>query len=281
MYQNSFGGKNPPYMTMKNIGQKINIDFKKIKEVGDLGVRRTAVFMGLGLNAAYDKNFNKYELTKIANFQFLPPNANEETLAHYKKNFAFWIITSGLRDLIENFSIFLEEIYNACLLFSSKGKVYPVQHAQSIKDFHHKGLKDKIDILKSEFQIEIDMTESLLSINQCRNCLSHRNGIVSTKDYTTDNSLEISWLGLSTFIEEPSGKKTDISQGIKETLYLPKGGNVNIMPTKKTKTFQKGQHIILSPHDLAEICFFIQQTIDKFVISSSLYAKKLNIPFSK
>jgi len=61
-----------------------NIDFGKLLEVALKGVRRATVFLGLGVNAALDKNFNKYQLTDIAQIQLLSPGVDAQTLFHFK-----------------------------------------------------------------------------------------------------------------------------------------------------------------------------------------------------
>ena len=45
------------------------IDFDKLADIGVKGVRLVAVFMGLGLNAAHDPAFKKYELSSIQNIE--------------------------------------------------------------------------------------------------------------------------------------------------------------------------------------------------------------------
>lgn len=96
----------------------INIDLDQIKKIAKKGVRRSALFMGLGLNAAYDENFQKYELTDITQIQIIRPNADSQTLKHYKEEFSLWIISCGLRELIETFAVFLDEINNSCILMA-------------------------------------------------------------------------------------------------------------------------------------------------------------------
>ena len=86
-----------------------NIGFGKILAVALKGVRRATVFLGLRLNAALDPEFNKYQLTKIAKIQLLPPDVDAQTLTHFKDEFKTWIVGNGLRELIETFSFFSKE----------------------------------------------------------------------------------------------------------------------------------------------------------------------------
>ena len=45
--------------------QTHHIDLVDLKDFAHIGVRRAAVFMGLGLNAAHREDFLDYELSKI------------------------------------------------------------------------------------------------------------------------------------------------------------------------------------------------------------------------
>ena len=91
-----------------------NIDFGKILEVALKGVGRATVFLGFGVNAALDTNFNKYQLTDIAQIQLLPQEVDVQALSHFKDEFKTWLVGNGLRELIETFSVFLERLHEAC-----------------------------------------------------------------------------------------------------------------------------------------------------------------------
>jgi len=71
--------------TLQMTQQKINIDFNQILEVADKPVQRAAAFMGLGLNAAYDKKFKNYQLAPITQIEVIPSNLNDNSISHLKK----------------------------------------------------------------------------------------------------------------------------------------------------------------------------------------------------
>jgi len=58
--------------------QKIRIDLARILETANVGIRRAAVFMGLGVNLASESTFKKYELTDEVNIQIVPSGANDD-----------------------------------------------------------------------------------------------------------------------------------------------------------------------------------------------------------
>ena len=65
----------------------MEISFPAIQETALKGVRRTAVFMGLGLNAGQDPNYRAYQLSSISMLQFVPQNADDHTIDEFKTHF--------------------------------------------------------------------------------------------------------------------------------------------------------------------------------------------------
>jgi hypothetical protein len=155
---------------------QININLPVIQNIAILGVRRTAVFMGLGINAATKSDFKQYELANFTGLEFIEPISDEKTLDEFKTEFGRWIIGNGLRELIETFCIFLDEIYFVCLLIATnKGQISKDQFPKKNAKFRHFGLKDKISYLNNDFDLKIPQSNYLISINQARHCLTHEN----------------------------------------------------------------------------------------------------------
>ncbi|MEP4034912.1 hypothetical protein [Pseudophaeobacter sp.] len=96
---------------MKN---KINLDFGAILEIALKGVRRSSVFMGLGVNAARDPENKDYQLSGITQIQLVPENVPKEAVEHFKKEFQIWIVAGALREATEAFALFLDELHRAC-----------------------------------------------------------------------------------------------------------------------------------------------------------------------
>ena len=135
---------------------QININLPAIKNIAVKGVRRTAIFMGLGINAARNPNFKQYELATITGFEFIEPISDEQILINFKTEFGHWIVGNGLRELIETFCVFLDQIHFVCLLVAAScGKIKKAQIQKKNLDFRHYGLKDKIIILSKDFDVTI------------------------------------------------------------------------------------------------------------------------------
>lgn len=103
---------------MTNTRIEINLD--NILDVAIRGVRRAAVFMGLGVNAAMDTKFTNYQLTHLTKLQ-LVPTVGPEVISHFKDEFKIWIEANGFRELVETFSNYMDALHQVCLVIK-KGK---------------------------------------------------------------------------------------------------------------------------------------------------------------
>lgn len=169
--------------------QKINIDFNQLQEVADKPVRRAAAFMGLGLNAAYDKNFKNYQLVPITQIEVIPSNLNDNSISHLKNEFAVWIIAGGLNELIEGFESFLERIHLIPLVIKLKnGTMTHLEARKERKMFTYSGLKDKLSLLREKHNLILESTPYLESLAYARNCFTHRHGIVAEADLKNGES---------------------------------------------------------------------------------------------
>jgi hypothetical protein len=263
----------------------ILVDFDKIRGIAHLGVSRAAVFMGLGLNAAHDKDFKDYRLSTITKVNLVPPDANDEQIEHFKKEFSYWIIGNGLREVIETFGIFLDKLHHGCFLLRDtklNGGASPQAVQTAVKKFHLAGIRAKLATLKDEFQIEPSNLDSLFSINKARRCLTHRGGIVGQLDTGEDEKLHLKWRGMEMFVKTPDGEEiTLIPGGLSEPLLLKDGGHVLMRFPERTKTFSRGEQLLLTPADLTEFCQIIVQETDLLCTNALAYAGKLGIPHIK
>ena len=125
----------------------INLD--KLKDIALKGVRRSAVFMGLGINASGDSRLDRYQLAHLTGFELVPETASQESVIHFKEEFSLWIVECGLRELIERFALFLDAVHHACVILAvNRGKMAPEQGEMHQRSFTRKGLEDKLKKLK-------------------------------------------------------------------------------------------------------------------------------------
>jgi hypothetical protein len=260
---------------------QIHINFPNIQEIAMKGVRRTAVFMGLGVNAANDPDFKQYELTKLTEIQFIPPNVDENTLTNFKTEFGRWVVGCGLRELIETFSVFLDRVYFACLLIGASCNQIPHDKVESRnKKFQRDGLRDKLDTLRNNFGVGTSHSGFLLSINQARNCVTHRRGIVGPEDCSSGSELVVKWEGIDIYAETPDGKVISLQPVPEGGVHLPEGGHVKVKISERSRVFAMKSVVSFSPRELAEICHFVLRMTGDVIQSAETYAKNSGVPMT-
>jgi len=253
--------------------KQTHINFQAIQEIAVTGVRRTAVFMGLGLNAANDPDFKQYELTNLTQIQIIPPDADEKTLSHFKTEFGHWIVANGLRELIETFSVFLDEVHSACLQIGVSCNQIPADEFESRdRKFRHGGLHEKLTYLQDHFGIGTKHQDSLISINQARHCLTHRRGVVGKEDCSDGKELIVKWLGFDIYAEIPTGETISLQPVPEGGVFLPDGGQIMLKGSERIMAFPLHNLVTFSPRDLAEICNLVLSATTEIIVSAQTYA---------
>lgn len=265
----------------------IHLDIDQIHQIALTGVRRAALFLGIGLNAVQTPDFKDYELRKLVRHEqdgevmqvtygLIPDGATDETLSHYKEEFGNWVINNCLRDLVETFALYLDHIHAAALLIAGiTGKKLP-DHENLQRSFHlHPGLGWKLRVLQDRFGIDIEKPHLLGSLYDARNCLSHRLGVVaSEKDCGADGKLHIKWVGVDLkLVGKESGKEGPIivGQRLKEESALV------MSHSERTLTFNKGERIEIPHESLQEVCHFCTITARELINSLVAYARNMGV----
>jgi hypothetical protein len=257
-----------------------NIDVDAILETANLGVRRTAVFLGLGLNAAANDAVRDYGLGRVTALQLVPANADEATLADYKTEFGRWIVACGLRELADTFAVFLDQVHDACLTFAlSKKRVRREQAKKYSAAFCMKGVREKLKQLESRFSIAITGSQYLSGINQARNCLTHRRGIVGREDCDASASLTLRWKGMDLFVKTPTGEEISLNPPLPDNgVLVETGGTVALRFQERARVFREGDLLDISPRDLAEICHLFLEAPREVVAGVIRYAQSIGVP---
>lgn len=166
--------------------------------------------------------------------------------------FQGWAATSVLRDLVENFSIFLMEVYRDAVA-SAPSKSY----TETPDRFERMGVEDQLATLSANFSIDTAWTSRLTGYNRARNCLAHRAGIVAAKDATDGDELVVRWLtGKVTLTGAPAVQEIE-AQGPMSHLIRGQhveGGGATMEVLDRERRFKIGTSLHLMPDELLEIC---------------------------
>ncbi len=256
----------------------VTINYDLVLDTALKGVRRAAVFMGLGLNAAHDPNYKSYELIDIAALQLVPTNADEANITHYKENFALWITANGLRELIEAFSIFLDQVYDTSQFIAvHKGQRTSDDTTRSYKRFTEKGVREKLQMLGVDFGIVASHSDYISTIYLARNCLTHRLGRVDSRDCNEGSELVVKWIGLDFVTTTKSGETAIMDLPLKEPLLLEEEATISVRFTVHEQRYGLGTVIHIPPKHLAEICWFMAEEAKSVIRSALEYSRRLGV----
>lgn len=257
------------------------VDLDAIAGIAQIGILRTAVFLGLGLNSAHDPNLRDYSLDHLSPIHLAPPQVDDETLQAYKQEYANWIIACGFRELTETFAVFLDAIHSVCLAILVRSQhEYSRGKLQSLsRGFSQRGIRGKLEQLKAQFGITPEAPECLSSISQARNCLAHRRGVVGREDCDGADSMCVRWRRLEAFYEHPEGVAHVIEFPISDPpIILPEGVGLNMRYAEATRSFPVGTRLVFDAKALHEICVFVNLSTNEIRVATAQYAGRQGIP---
>lgn len=124
---------------------------------------------------------------------------NEQKIASFE-----WVIRKAFEDFINGLTKSLKEANKIIktLILSEKPKYSMTKEEienglrkinAEIESLHFPKL---IEFIENYIGHPLPFREEIISINQIRNCLVHRDGLVSVKDVNNNNELELKWISL-------------------------------------------------------------------------------------
>ena len=255
----------------------MQINFDAVLEKALKGIRRSYVFMGLGVNSAEDGRLDNYQLTPVTNLQLLQDGLGKDVVADFKENYKEWVINNASRDALETFHIFIEELF-ICLIIIKK-KATDIGHVQKdVRRFEKLPFPSKMEALKKEFMVEPEFINHIKSINKARNCMSHRGWVVSTKDYNNSpkTALILAWRGMNMVLTDQEGER-ECHMSELVGLVTKRETQVGLKFVSREKAFTAGQVLSLEPKELAEVLWYWTMEIKKMIGCSIEYAKNSGI----
>jgi hypothetical protein len=166
-----------------------------------------------------------------------------------------WAIANGLRDAVEGVSSFIESAHKVLSIWelasTNGGHVTygEYQAAMEGSAFHRLGLPDKLTHLKSEHGIAIDATleRQVLSVNNARNCLVHRQGVVSLRDLNAPDAMVVEWRKLHIFLQDEDGEHELVLGKV-----IEKASTVCILVRDEQKAFALGERVSFAIQEFAD-----------------------------
>jgi hypothetical protein len=138
------------------------------------------------------------------------------------------------------------------LASANNGKVLYSDYQRELEgvSFHRLGLPDKLAHLKTEHGIAVDSVpeRQLLSINNARNCLVHRRGIISKRDLNSDDTMVVEWRKLHIFLQNQDGEHDLVIGQIVE-----KESAICLRVKDEQKAFGLGERVMFTAQEFANV----------------------------
>lgn len=199
-------------------------------------------------------------------------------------DFKQWVVAAGLRDGIEAVGYFLEEVRKVCAAWSFSGRPsilgeeWISKMEREPKKFHRLGLPDKMEFLRKDYGADAflpDSADEVLSINDARNCLVHRRGIVADRDLNMPDGLLVRWRKVELVVRGPGGERVIVPPAT-----INAGEALAGREGKASKLFRLGESVSFSPQEFAEMCWTLLWFGKTIVQRLEAYGKEQSIRFT-
>ena len=227
-------------------------------------------FVYAGLESADEELYQEH----LSFMSFHPATNRKLTFEDAGKRSRQWLLTSFLTDCVNATGNFLDECRKICAVYrlGGQGKIV----GQEFKDvferdwsrFHRLGFPDKFQSLKNEFGAETQFEEHFLSLNQARNCLVHRRGVVSSRDTNEKDKLVVKWRIMQLVASPPDGNE---EIPIHEPTTVEGGWSIGVKFQDRFRAFEIGQRITLQAVELYQSIFTLYSFASELVKSIEAY----------
>jgi hypothetical protein len=247
---------------------ELNFDLTKLKDQGLLGVRRASAFLCFGLIPTYGEPPKSASLDTAFRFQFLPEPLPEELAIQIVAEYRTWLVGGALRELDLHCHLFLDAVWRTSQWASLHGKSVPSNFRVSEISQDTNAASKLKKVLKALKGDDSDSIRRLWTITNARNCLTHNAGMVSPRYANSEENkkLKISWLGQQLRLEQGDAFTEITPEGNSFQAPDPsKEAHVVMRFLEREKSFDVGTQILLTPHELHELCFFYVMLVERIM----------------
>jgi hypothetical protein len=245
----------------------LNLDLESLKNISVQGVRRTAAFIAIALNATRDAAQQSVSLPSASTWRFFPEPVPQELVINSVAEFRSWVVGAALRELDAAFNEFLDRAW----AMNERSKL----HGKQVKSDHTIDAIDakinvgtKMALLLKELGEENPDNGKLWTLSNLRNCLTHARGHVTEKHVNDAEGLKVMWLGLELGFEQ-GGVFAPMPNPIPELgIQAPnpaESANIVVKIVERAKTFPLGSFVLIDPAELHELCHFYLTSTDKVI----------------
>lgn len=229
--------------------REINLDFNKLNEVGQIGIRRAAVFVAMGQKAWSDEKITSATVQAPIGFKMLPDPLPKELADDVRSSFRLWVIGHAITEIVQALSKFSDELFQIAILVPLHKKEMEQKALDKIRKCEvDTNLHAKLIMLEEDSGVKSPLLDHTFGWSFARNCLAHNQGIVRERDFIPGTkTLTVNWREFKFSID---GKKIDNIIGH----TVENGGNLEMSLGHGSKDFKLGEQISFSEQEILNIC---------------------------
>jgi len=178
-----------------------------------------------------------------------------------------WLLSVGLRDGIEGLLGFLQEIRFIAGLIRRQHASGPIEikvagtitevfervKREELGKFDYLPLRERLSQISQTVECDVPFQTELLSINQARNCLTHRGGVIGAEDVKEDpfhKTLIVRYLAPELIYIDSTGMEEVLKPG-----SIVRAGEVELrhQNTPRVKNFELGSRVDFSTQEFFDI----------------------------
>jgi hypothetical protein len=175
------------------------------------------------------------------------PEYPADKMFELRSNLSHFVANNCLREIIEAFSAYLDQIYGSLEIFHNK-QLNP----KTYQEFTRKDFPIKIKAINERLIQKMPSQEIkfLIALQRLRNCLSHARGIISNP-----NGIIIKWPYFEIFWNDSEGRKILIDFDSPSLQPIPGGTSIFCKISFDKKIFKSNEIISIDPKQMTYICF--------------------------
>lgn len=214
---------------------------------------------------------------------FVFPNERDET-AISSDMILDWVLRKAFEDFIVGLSQSLIEANRFLKLhdLSLRTKDEPIRGQEEMEKILSKihteptrqSVPDLIRTVEEQLSIQLPLKDEILSVNQVRNCLVHRAGIVTDKD-TRTTSLILKYLDLVMYVQHSGGQVDVLTTEIKKRNLIIE--HIRFNPVIKVVEFPIGEKIKVDANMFKSVTYtvvnFIHQLVQQMPIPDDIKSR--------
>lgn len=184
-----------------------------------------------------------------------------ESKEQIKAAYANWLLNKGFQDIARGVRESLEGAFLYIGLFktfpgkTTKGKIEAIRKRANKMNF-----STLLASINKELKDGLSFEEEFLSLQKVRNCLEHRDGIVTADDVNHQNKLLRLILPRLRIFSEKDGDEIEL----KPNMRVEKGQLIEIKRVSRERIYKIGERIVFDAaefHEIASACWFLSNDI--------------------